>query len=66
MLTAAAVSFQRDLRQIQDRGPAEVDLLIGDAAKAEKTLGWKREISYPELIKRMVENDQKLLAEGKI
>ena len=46
--------------------PAEVDLLIGDAAKAEKTLGWKREISYPELIKRMVENDQKLLAEGKI
>lgn len=46
--------------------PAEVDLLIGDAAKAEKTLGWKREISYPELIKRMVENDQRLLAEGKI
>lgn len=46
--------------------PAEVDLLIGDASKAEKILGWKREISYPELIKRMVENDQKLLAEGKI
>lgn len=46
--------------------PAEVDLLIGDAAKAEKVLGWKRSISYQELICRMVENDQKLLAEGKI
>jgi len=46
--------------------PAEVDLLIGDASKAEKTLGWQRNISYRELITRMVENDQKLLAEGKI
>lgn len=46
--------------------PAEVDLLIGDASKAESALGWKREISYPELVKRMVTNDQKLLAEGKI
>lgn len=46
--------------------PAEVDLLIGDASKAEKTLGWQRNISYRELITRMVKNDQKLLAEGKI
>lgn len=41
--------------------PAEVELLIGDCSKAEKVLGWKRKISYQELIKRMVENDLKLI-----
>ena len=46
--------------------PAEVDLLIGDASKAKKVLGWKPEISYEQLVKRMVESDIKLLAEGKI
>ena len=39
--------------------PAEVDLLLGDCSKAEKKLGWKREISYEELVNRMVENDLK-------
>jgi GDPmannose 4,6-dehydratase len=39
--------------------PAEVDLLLGDCSKAEKKLGWKREISYEELVKSMVENDLK-------
>lgn len=37
--------------------PAEVELLIGDCSKAEKVLGWKRKISYEELINRMVKND---------
>lgn len=37
--------------------PAEVDILIGNPAKAEKTLGWKREISFTELVERMVKND---------
>lgn len=46
--------------------PAEVDLLIGDADKAAKVLGWKPEISYEELVSRMVQSDMKLLAEGKI
>ena len=46
--------------------PAEVDLLIGDAAKAKKVLGWEPEISYEQLVERMVNNDMKLLAEGKI
>ena len=46
--------------------PAEVDLLIGDASKAKKVLGWEPQISYEELAKRMVESDIKLLAEGKI
>ena len=37
--------------------PAEVELLIGNPAKAEKKLGWKREISFQELVERMVKND---------
>lgn len=45
--------------------PAEVDLLIGDAAKAERVLGWKPKVSFQELVAMMVENDlmeQRLLA----
>jgi GDPmannose 4,6-dehydratase len=37
--------------------PAEVDLLIGDASKAQEKLGWKPKVSFNELIKMMVEND---------
>jgi len=37
--------------------PAEVDLLLGNPAKAEKELGWKRKISFNELVRLMVEND---------
>ncbi len=37
--------------------PAEVELLYGNPAKAEKVLGWKREISFDELVTRMVKND---------
>ena len=46
--------------------PAEVDMLIGDASKAQRILGWHPEISYEELVSRMVASDMKLLAEGKI
>ena len=46
--------------------PAEVDLLIGEASKAKKVLGWEPKISYADLVKRMVESDMNLLAEGKI
>lgn len=41
--------------------PAEVELLIGDCSKAETQLGWKREISYRQLIERMVKHDIALL-----
>src|SRR4029078_1952093 len=37
--------------------PAEVDLLIGDPAKAKAKLGWKPEVSFPELVRMMVESD---------
>lgn len=39
--------------------PAEVDLLIGDCSKAEKELGWKRKISFKELVKSMMLFDAK-------
>jgi GDPmannose 4,6-dehydratase len=38
--------------------PAEVELLIGDASRAESVLGWKRNVSFEELVKRMVTSDQ--------
>ncbi|NTW39982.1 MAG: GDP-mannose 4,6-dehydratase [Cellulomonadaceae bacterium] len=37
--------------------PAEVELLIGDPAKAHEKLGWERKVGFPELVKMMVEND---------
>ena len=41
--------------------PAEVDILLGNPAKAEEKLGWKREISFSELVERMVKNDLELV-----
>jgi GDPmannose 4,6-dehydratase len=37
--------------------PAEVDLLIGDASKAQQKLGWKPRVSFGELVRMMYEND---------
>lgn len=41
--------------------PAEVDILLGDPAKAENKLGWKRAISFDELVGRMVDMDMELV-----
>ena len=41
--------------------PAEVKVLLGNPEKAEKKLGWEREISFSELVKRMIENDMNLV-----
>ena len=40
--------------------PAEVELLIGSPKKAEEKLGWKREISFDELVERMIAADMAL------
>jgi len=37
--------------------PAEVDLLIGDPAKAKAKLGWKPEVSFEKLVEMMVQAD---------
>jgi GDPmannose 4,6-dehydratase len=40
--------------------PAEVDLLIGDAAKARERLGWSPTVSFSQLIEMMVDADLEL------
>ena len=40
--------------------PTEVDLLIGDPAKAKSKLGWKPKYDLPELVKEMVASDLEL------
>ena len=42
--------------------PAEVELLWGDATKAEKELGWERKVSFKGLVSMMVDADMKALA----
>ena len=37
--------------------PAEVDLLIGDAGKARRVLGWTPKVSFKELVEMMVDAD---------
>jgi GDPmannose 4,6-dehydratase len=41
--------------------PAEVDLLVGDPTKAKDALGWVPEVTFPQLVQRMVESDLKLV-----
>ena len=45
--------------------PAEVDLLVGDATKAEEQLGWKPGTSFESLVTMMVDADIDLLT-GKL
>lgn len=37
--------------------PAEVDILLGNPDKAERVLGWKRQVDFSGLVKMMVEHD---------
>lgn len=37
--------------------PAEVDLLLGDAGKAKRVLGWEPEVDFKGLVKMMVDAD---------
>ena len=41
--------------------PAEVELLLGCPEKAERELGWRREIGFEELVSRMAKNDYELV-----
>jgi GDPmannose 4,6-dehydratase len=40
--------------------PAEVDYLLGDCTKATRALGWKPKVSFPDLVRMMVESDLEL------
>jgi GDPmannose 4,6-dehydratase len=49
-----------DSRVVQDPQffrPAEVDLLVGDASKARKVLGWEPEVDFHGLVTMMVDSD---------
>jgi GDPmannose 4,6-dehydratase len=41
--------------------PAEVDLLVGDASRAQEELGWKPYVAFEEIVRRMVASDVELL-----
>lgn len=41
--------------------PAEVDLLIGDASKARRKLGWEPKVSFRELVRLMIDSDMAAL-----
>jgi len=43
--------------------PAEVDLLVGDASKARRVLGWKPRVDFRGLVRMMVDSDLDLLKE---
>ncbi len=45
--------------------PTEVELLIGDASKAKKVLGWEPKHTLEQLVKEMVVNDVKLFERDK-
>jgi GDPmannose 4,6-dehydratase len=59
---AADLDWERHV-VIDDRylRPAEVDLLVGDPAKAEKVLGWQRDVDFADLVQMMVEADLALV-----
>ncbi len=46
--------------------PTEVDLLIGDAAKAQQKLGWKPHYTLPMLVKEMVDADVQLFRKERV
>ncbi len=44
--------------------PAEVDLLVGDPAKAKAVLGWEPEVDFSGLVEMMVDADLALVRDG--
>jgi len=45
--------------------PAEVDVLIGDASKATRVLGWVPKTSFEQLVQKMVEYDIEQVMKGR-
>lgn len=45
--------------------PSEVNLLLGDPAKAREKLGWEPQTTFPELVQLMVESDLELARDEK-
>ena len=45
--------------------PSEVELLLGDASKARKELGWEPKVGFKQLVRLMVDHDLNLAREEK-
>jgi GDPmannose 4,6-dehydratase len=45
--------------------PAEVDLLVGDASKARRVLGWEPAVTFRQLVELMVEADLAAIRNGR-
>ena len=45
--------------------PSEVDMLLGDASKARKELGWEPKVGFKQLIRLMIDHDLNLAKEEK-
>jgi GDPmannose 4,6-dehydratase len=45
--------------------PAEVDLLISDPSKARVALGWEPSVTFPDLVRMMVDADLERLSQKK-
>jgi GDPmannose 4,6-dehydratase len=52
----------RELIRVDPRyfRPTEVQTLLGDATKAREKLGWRAEVTFPELVAEMIESDMEL------
>ncbi len=46
--------------------PTEVDLLLGDPSKAQRELGWTSKTKFEELVRIMVESDNRAIAQGQV
>lgn len=62
-LTKGQVLIKVDPRYFR---PTEVELLVGDASKAKKVLGWEPEYNLQMLVKEMVKSDLDLFRRDKV
>lgn len=53
----AEPTFTSDVTALGVTRPAEVDLLLGDASRAREKLGWTPRVTFPELVRMMVQAD---------
>lgn len=62
-LNASALTIGKEVINVDAKyfRPTEVDLLIGDAQKAEKKLGWKAKHSLQDLVNDMMQSDLHLM-----
>jgi len=56
----------QDYVRVDDRfkRPSEVELLVGDASKAKKLIGWEPKIRFHDLVSEMVRNDYDRFKKG--